>query len=60
MRTFFTICTGQLVALLGSQLTVDPAQLGEYIGSLSQQRMKQILTGKRFLQLMTERPKQVK
>jgi len=37
MRTFFTICTGQLVALLGSQLTVDPAQLGEYIGSLSQQ-----------------------
>lgn len=30
--------------------TVDKAQLGEYIGSLSEQRIDQILTGMRFLQ----------
>jgi mRNA interferase MazF len=31
--------------------TVDKTQLGEYIGSLSQQRIHQILTGMRFLQV---------
>lgn len=30
--------------------TVNKAQLGEYIGSLSEQRVNQILTGLRFLQ----------
>ena len=34
--------------------TVDKAQLGEYIGSLTKQRINQILAGMRFLQRMTE------
>ncbi len=34
--------------------TVDKAQLGEYIGSLTPQRVNQILAGMRFLQLMSE------
>ena len=35
--------------------TVDKAQLGEPSGSLSEERIKQILAGMQFLQLMTER-----
>jgi mRNA interferase MazF len=34
--------------------TVDKAQLGEYIGSLTRERINQILAGMQFLQLMTE------
>ena len=35
--------------------TVDKTQLGEYIGSLDQPRINQILAGMQFLQRMTER-----
>jgi mRNA interferase MazF len=34
--------------------TVAKTQLGEYIGSLTQERINQILAGMRFLQSMTE------
>jgi mRNA interferase MazF len=34
--------------------TLEKAQLGEYIGSLSEERVRQILAGMRFLQLSTE------
>ena len=34
--------------------TVDKAQLGEYIGSLNEQRIDQILAGMQFLQRLSE------
>ena len=34
--------------------TVDKSQLGEYIGSLSEQRIHQISAGMQFLQRMSE------
>ena len=34
--------------------TVDKAHLGEYIGSLTRQRINQILAGMRFLERMTQ------
>jgi mRNA interferase MazF len=44
------------VVVVSQIASVDKAQLGEYIGSLSPQRVDQILAGIRFLQRSTERP----
>jgi len=44
----------QSVVIVSQISTVDKAQLGEYIGTLNQQRINQILAGMKFLQLMTE------
>jgi mRNA interferase MazF len=44
----------QSVVVVSQVSTVDKKQLGEYIGTLSRQRMKQILAGMHFLQLMIE------
>jgi mRNA interferase MazF len=43
----------QSVVVVSKISTVNKTQLGEYIGSLSQQRINQILEGMQFLQLMT-------
>jgi mRNA interferase MazF len=43
----------QSVVVVSQVSSVDKTRLGEYIGSLSQQRVEQILSGMRFLQLMT-------
>jgi mRNA interferase MazF len=45
----------QSIVVVSQVSTVDKAQLGEYIGSLTQQRVNQILAGMQFLQRMTER-----
>jgi mRNA interferase MazF len=45
----------QSVVVVSQVSTVDKTKLGEYIGSLNEQRIKQILAGMQFLQLMTER-----
>jgi mRNA interferase MazF len=44
------------VVVVSQLSTVEKTQLGEYIGSLNQGRINQILAGIRFLQLMTEHP----
>lgn len=44
----------QSVVVVSQVSTVNKTQLGEYIGSLTRQRVDQILAGMRFLQLMTE------
>jgi mRNA interferase MazF len=44
----------QSVVEVSKVAAVDKTQLGEYIGSLSEQRVKQILDGMQFLQLFTE------
>jgi mRNA interferase MazF len=44
----------QSIVVVSQVSTVDKAQLGEYIGSLTEQRIHQILAGMRFLQRMTE------
>ncbi len=44
------------VVVVSQISSVDKAQLGEYIGSLTRQRVDQILAGIRFLQRSTERP----
>ncbi|MBN1681704.1 MAG: type II toxin-antitoxin system PemK/MazF family toxin [Anaerolineae bacterium] len=41
----------QSVVEVSKVSTVDKTQLGEYIGSLTEQRINQILAGMRFLQL---------
>ena len=46
----------QSIVVVSQVSTVNKTQLGEYIGSLTKQRIHQILTGMQFLQLMTERP----
>jgi mRNA interferase MazF len=43
----------QSIVVVSQVSTVNKTQLGEYIGSLSQERINQILAGMRFLQLMT-------
>lgn len=48
----------QSVVVVSQVSTVNKTQLGEYIGTLSSQRVDQILAGMQFLQLMTERHKQ--
>jgi len=45
----------QSIVVVSQVSTVNKAQLGEYIGSLTQQRINQILAGMQFLQRMTER-----
>ena len=45
----------QSIVVVSQVSTVAKAQLGEYIGSLTKQRINQILAGMRFLQRMTER-----
>ncbi|MEO7839419.1 MAG: type II toxin-antitoxin system PemK/MazF family toxin, partial [Anaerolineales bacterium] len=42
----------QSVVVVSQVSTVDKTQLGEYVGSLTQQRVDQILAGMQFLQLM--------
>lgn len=44
----------QSVVVVSQVSTKDKTQLGEYIGSLSGQRINQILAGMRFLQKMIE------
>lgn len=46
----------QSVVVVSQVSTVEKSQLGEYIGSLTKERVNQILAGMQFLQLMTERP----
>jgi mRNA interferase MazF len=45
----------QSVVVVSQVSTVDKTQLGEYIGSLTERRIKQILAGMQFLQWFTER-----
>jgi mRNA interferase MazF len=45
----------QSVVVVSQVSTLDKTQLGEYIGTLTEQRMNQVLAGIQFLQLMTER-----
>ena len=45
----------QSVVVVSQVSTVDKTQLGEYIGSLTEQRINQILAGMQFLQSMTRR-----
>jgi mRNA interferase MazF len=45
----------QSVVVVSQVSTVDKKDLGEFIGSLSQKRIDQILAGMQFLQKMTER-----
>ncbi len=45
----------QSVVVVSRISTVDKRQLGEYIGTLTKQRLKQILAGMQFLQKTTER-----
>ena len=44
----------QSIVAVSQVSTVDKAQLGEYIGSLTKERIDQILAGMRFLQHMTD------
>ena len=44
----------QSIVVVSQVSTVDKSQLGEYIGSLTPQRVEQILAGMRFLQTMSE------
>jgi mRNA interferase MazF len=44
----------QSIVVVSQVSTVDKARLGEYIGSLGQERIDQILAGMRFLQAMAE------
>jgi mRNA interferase MazF len=43
----------QSVVVVSQVSTVDKAQLGEFIGSVSGERIRQILAGMQFLQQMT-------
>src|SRR5688572_19033281 len=45
----------QSIVVVSQISTINKAQLGEYIGSLTQQRINQILAGIKFLQRITER-----
>lgn len=44
----------QSVVVVSQMSTVDKKELGEHIGMLTGQKMKQVLTGIRFLQFMTQ------
>jgi mRNA interferase MazF len=44
----------QSIVVVSQVSTIKKTQLGEYIGSLTKQRIRQILAGMRFLQRMTE------
>ena len=45
----------QSVVVVSQVSTVDKTQLGEYIGSLTEPRIKQILAGMQFLQVLIDR-----
>lgn len=47
--------TRQSVVVVSKVSTVDKTQLGEYIGSLSEQRVREILAGMQFLQTFLPR-----
>jgi mRNA interferase MazF len=42
------------VVMVSQVFTMEQTQLGEYIGTLMEQRIDQILAGMRFLQFMTQ------
>ncbi len=42
----------QSVIVVSQVFTVDKSQLGEYIGTLTEQRVQQVLAGMKFLQAM--------
>jgi mRNA interferase MazF len=44
----------QSVVVVSRMSTIDKAQLGEYIGTLTEQRIDQVLAGLRFLQTMID------
>lgn len=44
----------QSVVVVSQVSTVDKTQLGEYIGTLTEQQINQVLAGIRFLQVMTQ------
>jgi mRNA interferase MazF len=44
----------QSIVIVSQVSTVEKAQLGEYIGSLSKERVDQILAGMRFVQRISE------
>jgi mRNA interferase MazF len=44
----------QSVVVVSKVSTVDRTQLGEYIGTLTENRIDQVLAGIRFLQFMTQ------
>lgn len=44
----------QSIVIVSQVSTVEKAQLGEYIGSLSKERVDQILAGMRFIQRISE------
>jgi mRNA interferase MazF len=44
----------QSVVVVSQVSTVDKAQLGEYVGTLTENRIDQILAGLRFLQFMIQ------
>ena len=44
----------QSVIVVSQVSTLDKSQLGEHIGTLSEQRIEQALAGMRFLQIMTQ------
>jgi mRNA interferase MazF len=44
----------QSVVVVSQVSAFDKTELGEYVGTLTRQRIKQILDGMRFLQVMTE------
>ncbi len=44
----------QRVVVVSQMSTVDKTQLGEYIGTLTEQRVNQVLAGIKFLQTMTQ------
>lgn len=47
----------QSVVVVSQVSTIDKTQLGEHIGTLAEQRIKQVLAGMRFLQSMTQHHK---
>ena len=44
----------QSVVVVSQVSTVDKTQLGEHIGTLTEQRINQVFVGMRFLQIMTQ------
>lgn len=44
----------QSVVVVSQVSVLDKSQLGEHIGTLSEQRLKQVLAGMRFLEAMTQ------
>jgi len=47
------------VVVVSQLSSVDKAQLGEYIGTLTEQRINQVLAGIDFLQFMTQHHEQI-